>query len=545
MGATSAENRDADLDCMVANERQLRVFEALLSSIKDFAYIFDRQGRFTYANKGLLDLWGLKLEEAVGKNFYDLNYEPSLAARLQRQIKLVFETGQGLSDETVYVSPSGVSGYYEYIFAPVFGADGSVEAVAGSTRDITERKRAEVERERLLESERRARAEADMANRAKDRFLAVLSHELRTPLTPVALITSAMESDPLLPEEFREDIAMVRRNVELETRLIDDLLDLSRIVMGKFKLNRRPTSLHGAIDDVLRTVAADLGEKRLIVRHELSAESDLVLGDAARLQQVIWNLLKNAAKFTPEAGRVSISTRNEAGRVVLAVSDTGRGIPAEMLPRIFDAFEQGEPGVTARFGGLGLGLAIAKAVVDLHGGTITAASAGPGMGATFTVSLPLHAAVDAIPADQRAPEETRGSTRGLRLLLVEDHPDTARMLTRLLELDGINVCWAATKEEALKQSATAEFDVIVSDLGLPDGSAMDLLRQMANTRPPAAIAMSGYGMEEDVRQSREAGFMEHLVKPVDVLQLRQAIRRAVGNMGGEHLSSGTVEKRRL
>jgi two-component system CheB/CheR fusion protein len=401
----------------------------------------------------------------------------------------------------------------------------------GTLADITDRKQAETERQGLLESERAARAdaekarsEAETANRAKDKFLAVLSHELRTPLTPVAMAAMAMEMDPRLPFEFREDVAMVRRNVELETRLIDDLLDLSRVTSGKLRLNQQPTNVHRLIQHVLETVGPELHEKQLRVERDLKAQSDFVNADPARLQQTLWNLLKNAAKFTPSGGRVVIRTCNEDEWLVVEVADSGKGIDADVLPRIFDPFEQGAADVTQRYGGMGLGLAIAKAVVDLHGGTIRASSDGPGKGATFTVILPLDKAKP-LAASAGDSDATQAGQRPIRLLLVEDHADTAKMLMRLLRLDGTDVQWAATVAAAVELASAERFDVVVSDLGLPDGSGHDLIKRLLRDRPVRGIAMSGYGMEDDIRQSREAGFVEHLVKPVSLPQLREAIRR--------------------
>ena len=299
------------------------------------------------------------------------------------------------------------------------------------------------------------------------------------------------------------------------------------MISGKLPLDRQPTFLHAVVRNVLQTVGAELHEKRIAVRTDLAASNDSVDGDAARLQQVLWNLLKNAAKFTPEGGTVRVRTfDDQSGRVGLEVSDTGRGIAPDALPKVFEPFEQGDAGVTRQFGGMGLGLAIAKGVVDLHGGSIRAESPGPGRGATFTVSLPTRAAGQT--ATSRPAANALADGQGaLRLLLVEDHADTAKMLARLLRLDGMDVRWAGSVADALELARSAEFDLIVSDLGLPDGSGIDLLRQLRlAAKPTPAIAMSGYGMDEDLRQTREAGFAEHLVKPINVPQLRQAIRRA-------------------
>jgi PAS domain S-box-containing protein len=363
-------------------ERQSRVFDTTLSAITDFAYIFDRDGRFVYANKALLNLWGLTLDAAVGKNFFDLKYPDDLAAKLQRQIQQVFRSREGLSDETPYTSPTGVSGYYEYIFSPVIAADGTVEAVAGSTRDITERKRTEAA---LIE----ARQAAEAANQTKDRFLAVLSHELRSPLTPMLMAVAVLEHDSDLQPAVREHLAMIKRNIQLETKLIDDLLDLSRITSGKVELDIEPVDLNETVRHVCGSCRSQMREKGIRLETGFCDAAALIAADSARLQQVLCNVLINATKFTSENGTIRVTTvRRPGGRWEVRVQDNGIGISAEALPRIFDAFEQGGVKVTRQFGGLGLGLAISKSLVELHRGSIRAESAGPGQGSTFIIELP-------------------------------------------------------------------------------------------------------------------------------------------------------------
>jgi PAS domain S-box-containing protein len=388
----------------------------------------------------------------------------------------------------------------------------------GTAQDITARKDAEAQLHEAKEA-------AETANRAKDRFLAVLSHELRTPLAPVVTAVALMEMTPDLPPEVREYLAMIRRNIALETRLIDDLLDLSRVISGKLRLDRRPTSLNDLVEHVLDIVGGEAHDKGLTVEMSLGARPDLVDADPARLQQMVWNLVKNAAKFTPAGGTIRIATRPAgAGRVEVEVRDTGKGISPEALPYIFDPFEQGDPAITRQFGGLGLGLSIAKAVADRHGGTIRAASEGLGRGSSFVVTLPLVRP----PADRpepAAPAPADGSAGRMRVLLVEDHVDTARATARLLERSGYKVTWADSVAAALRLTAEQTFDVVVSDLGLPDGDGHALMRQIKERYGLPGIALSGFGMENDIAHGREAGFLEHLVKPVDVATLDQALRR--------------------
>ena len=501
---------------------QARIFDTALSHIADFTYTFDREGRFTYVNKPLLDLWGLTLEEATGKNFHELNYDPELADRLKRQIQEVVDTGKTVQDETSYTSPTGEAGYYEYIFSPVFDPEGKVEVVAGSTRVITGRKKAE-------EEMRTAKEAAEAANRAKDHFLAVLSHELRTPLTPVLMTVASMEVDPSLPAEARENLSMIRRNVELETKLIDDLLDLSRVASGKLPLHMEPMDLNAAVRHACSICGPQISEKGVHLHCHLAEDAGSVHADPARFRQVLWNLFNNAVKFTPAKKNIHVTTaRLGDGRVRVEVRDEGIGIPPEIIAKIFDAFEQGEEKVTRQFGGLGLGLAICKALVELHHGTIRAVSNGPGKGSSFCVELPGEVTGHDARMGAEQQEET-ASVRTLRLLIVEDHPDTARALSRLLQRSGYLVETASSVAGALQLAKRETFDLVISDLGLPDATGYELMRQLREFGEIKGIAMSGYGMDEDLRKSRDAGFSEHLVKPVDVVRLREAIHRVTKN----------------
>jgi PAS domain S-box-containing protein len=390
--------------------------------------------------------------------------------------------------------------------------------------DITVRKDLERQRELLLAQEEALRKDAEAAARAKDRFLAVLSHELRTPLSPVVMTITAMENDPNLPEAFREDVAMMRRNIELEIRLIDDLLDLNRVTSGKMRLEVQPTRVHTAIKQAIQHCDGEMSAKKLNVRLDLQADNDLVNADPARLQQVFWNLLRNAAKFTPENGNIFIRTENADGKVRVEVRDTGMGIASEFLNKVFDAFEQGDLRTTRQFGGLGLGLAICKAIMDMHSGTIHAHSDGPGTGATFTVELPAGGLV-ALEVLAPQPTANPAAARHLRILLVEDHPDTRNVLNRLLVASNYAVKAASNIESALQLAAAERFDIVVSDVGLPDGTGYDLMKQIRDRYGIKGIALTGYGMEEDQRRSREAGFLEHIVKPVNVSQLLAVIQR--------------------
>ncbi|PYJ96150.1 MAG: hybrid sensor histidine kinase/response regulator, partial [Verrucomicrobia bacterium] len=336
-----------------------------------------------------------------------------------------------------------------------------------------------------LELQEKARS-----NLAKDQFLAMLSHELRTPLTPVLASAIALENEQALPENIQESTQIIRRNVELEARLIDDLLDLTRISRGKVQLNFEVVNAHTLLQNALEICQADIDRKHLVLRLDLDAHKVYLQADPARLQQIFWNLIKNAVKFTPEGGQICVSTSNDAGdQLHVKVVDTGFGIEPESLPKIFDAFEQA--GWT-QFGGLGLGLAISKTLVDAHKGTITAESAGRNKGATFTLIFPTCEKADARTAPAVSPTTPQRHT--MRILLVEDHEDTNRSLTRLLRRRGHYVQSASTVQSALDLSKKEEFDVLISDLGLPDGSGIDLMQTLNSGRPLLGIALTGFGM---------------------------------------------------
>ena len=369
-------------------------------------------------------------------------------------------------------------------------------------------------------------AEKARSNLAKDQFLAMLSHELRTPLTPVLASALALESEPALPPRIHESLQMIRRNVELEARLIDDLLDLTRIDRGKVQLNFEVVDAHSLLQNALEICQPEIDRKHLTCSVNLSARKVHLRADPARLQQIFWNLINNAVKFTPSEGQIFISTSNESqGHLHVGVADSGLGIEPESLPKIFDAFEQGG---RTQLGGLGLGLAISKALVEAHNGTITAQSAGRNKGSRFTLVFPTceTAAAQIAPAvSPRKPER-----QGVRILLVEDHEDTNRSLTNLLRRRGYQVQSALNFQSALDLSSKVQFDVLISDLALPDGSGIDLVQKLQSTRPVIGIALTGFGMEDDIRKGREAGFHHHLVKPIDLNRLDLLIQESANSL---------------
>ncbi len=399
------------------------------------------------------------------------------------------------------------------------------ERFTGALIDITERK---ISEQQLRESKEAAEA----ANHTKDDFLAALSHELRTPLNPVLMIASELEHSPEIPERVREDFSVIRKNVELEARLIDDLLDLTRVLRGKLQLNIQETDVHVPMRQAIGILQADLENKQLDLSLDLAATDTILSADPVRLQQVFWNVLKNAIKFTPARGKIWISSRNLAnGTVRIEIMDSGIGILPGEEERIFLAFGQSSNGHGHRFGGLGLGLSISKLLVEMHHGRIWARSAGRNTGATFFIELPvgptsLREATPAPPRSAQAP------VKGLRILLVEDHEQTRRTLARLLTRRGHEVTSAETLMEGRMQAAANGFDLLVSDIGLPDGSGEDLMREVSRTHHLKGIALSGYGMEDDVQRSLEAGFAAHLTKPINIEVLERTIREVWGAVEG-------------
>jgi PAS domain S-box-containing protein len=471
-------------------------------------------GRLTWSEE-FYALFGLAHAEPASfdtwlKALHPDDRQPAMA-RIERSIR----ERSPLENEYRVVRPDGRTIWVSAIGNAIYDAEGKPSRMCGLCIDITDRKRSE-------EALQAAKAAAEAANRAKDEFLAALSHELRTPITPVTLAAQELEGRPDLPADSLEALRVIRRGIELEARLIDDLLDLSRIEHGKIVLSRQVVDLHALLDHTVQQYcASDCEEKALIVDIRARADEFHVLGDRGRLQQIFWNLLKNSIKFTPAHGRIDARTCNpQPGRIAVEVADTGIGIEPEALPRIFDAFEQGGRHGS---GGLGLGLSIARSLVELHGGTIRAMSEGAGKGASFIVELPT------VPAPQAASGASPVQVpqgRRLRILVVEDHPETATFLARLLRADRHEVETAEGVKAARRTIEAGRFDLVLCDLGLPDGSGLEVMRFLRRCSPDTiGIALTGYGMEEDIRKCRDAGFVEHMTKPIDLARLREFLAR--------------------
>ena len=383
-------------------------------------------------------------------------------------------------------------------------------------------------------------AQAKAASRAKDDFLAALSHELRTPLNPVLLLATEAANDPKLPAGVRADFETIAKNVALEARLIDDLLDLTRITHGKLALEMHPFDIHASLREVIAMAREEIEQKQILLELKLDAPRSVICGDDVRLKQVFWNVIKNAVKFTPERGCITVETALPAAadEIEIRVTDSGIGMTAAELERVFEAFCQGDHTMqngSHRFGGVGLGLAISRTLVKLHTGSICANSGGRNLGTTISIVLPLiqragraHVPApvngESAPALQAHAPETAGRQR--RILLVEDHSSTVDALTQLLERRKYQVVVAKCLAEARALSSQEKFDLLISDIGLPDGNGYELMNEMRGRNGLVGIALTGYGMEEDLDRSRQAGFFTQLTKPVSVLALDNALAAA-------------------
>lgn len=370
------------------------------------------------------------------------------------------------------------------------------------------------------------------ANAAKDQFLALLSHELRNPLSPVIAMVGELEATNPDSPAMRHALEVIRRNVELEARLIDDLLDVTRIAKGKLQLTFEVASVHEILQRAYEICRDDIEAKDQHVEFRLRAERTFAEADPARLQQVFWNLIKNAVKFTPADGRIVIETFNPSpGEIEIKITDTGIGIEEAKLSKIFNAFEQGQSSITRRFGGLGLGLAISKAMIAAHGGEIAVTTAGKDKGSTFTVTLktvdaPARALTDEKPREPTpALEKPAGQSRPQRLLVVDDHHDTCLGMKMMLERRGYTITLANSADQALKKASEEDFDLVISDIGLPDRSGYELMQELRATKDLRGIALSGFGMENDIARARDAGFSEHLTKPINFERLESAIKK--------------------
>jgi len=482
-------------------------------------------------------IFGWLAEEVIGKYIQDLHivYEEDMTAVAEVSDRLLSGQEAQIIQYNRNYTKDGRVIYCEWYNSSITNEEGSVTSVLSLVLDVTERIQAEKalrqselmvteERAQALERERAARIELERASRMKDEFLAIVSHELRSPLNGILGWSRLLRTRKLSPEKIEQALESIERNAQAQTQLIEDLLDISRIIRGNIRLLVRPTKLIPVIQAALDTVRPIANTKSIQIISRLNFDIGLVSADPERLQQVIWNLLSNAVKFTPEGGRVEICLEQVETNVQIQVIDTGTGISLEFLPYVFDRFRQADATTTRNQGGLGLGLAIVRNLVELHNGKVSVASPGEGQGATFTVQLPLLATYSTLtpeePLIQRQTAwDTKVQIKGLKILAVDDEPDTREFLKTALEQYGAIVTTAASTREALKLLQLVKPDVLLSDIGMPN-------EQGGNV--PAA-ALTAYTRQSDRLQALTAGFQIHISKPIEPIQLLKIVATLAGN----------------
>ncbi|MFU8803222.1 MAG: ATP-binding protein, partial [Bradymonadaceae bacterium] len=481
-------------------ERRVRLYEGLMSSTPDLQYVFGLDYRFTYANEATLEMWGRSREDAFGRSLLELGYEPWHAEMHEREIDTVVATRGPIRGVVPFKGTHGER-IYDYIFVPVLDKDGEVEAVAGTTRDITELKKNE---QALVEADRR-----------KDRFLAVLSHELRNPLAPIK--NSLYILDHAVPggEQARGARQIINRQVDQLARLVDDLLDVTRVNQDKIQLQYEHLELNELVQGTVEDHRSLFEKRSIEVEFIACPEPVNVYADANRIAQVVGNLLQNAAKFTLPGGRtrVRVTRATEAMRACVHVVDSGVGMSPDTLSDLFEPFVQADASLDHSAGGLGLGLALVKGLIGLHGGAVSAHSAGLGQGAEFEFWLPLE---ESSLTMENTSTQATVSGQGRKVLLIEDNPDVALSLRIVLELQGHEVAVTHNGPDGIERARTFEPDVILCDIGLPemDGhSVAQTLRSDPDLKSIYLVALSGYAMPADIKKSLAAGFDRHLAKP--------------------------------
>ena len=514
---------------------------AIIESADDAIISKTLQGVITSWNKSAERIFGYTADEIVGKPVLLI-----IPPELQDEETLILSklrSGERVNHfETVRVRKDGTRIDVSLTISPIRTPDGTIIGASKIARDITDKKRAEHERQLLLKAAEEARREAEQANLAKDNFLALLSHELRTPLHSMRGWLSMLSNGLLSGEQQDRALDVILRGIDSQNALIEDLLDISRIVAGKLSIAHEKVSLVSVLSNAIEQFRPGSVEHNVELVTHLDASTDEIVGDPGRLQQIISNLINNAIKYTPPGGRINVSLTHQNDKAVITVSDTGVGLAPEMVSRIFERFEQGDNSSRRLFGGLGLGLTIAKYLVELHGGTITAASEGEGKGSTFTVTLPLTKSIIApfrnMHQMMRSAKES-APLEHTRVLIVEDDVDSLEMLRLVLESSGAEVTPVDRSQKAVKVLAEKQFDVMISDLGLPGMDGHDLIREIrgplgidADQLP--AIALSGYVAEDDRHRSLSNGFQMHLQKPLDVSTLAYTVRQLLDQIKREH-----------
>jgi PAS domain S-box-containing protein len=524
----------SDISDRKDTEKALRRFAAIVESTDDAIIGMDLSGIVTSWNNAAETLYGYSAEEVIGKNVSIL-IPPELFQDEREFLEKIQSGERVVHYETLRMAKSGRRIDVSLTVSPIQDASGALIGASKIARDITEQRRVEAEREELLRREHNARAEAEVANRVKDEFLANLSHELRTPLNAIVGWASMLRNDTLTPGETRRAIEIIDRNAKAQTQLIESVLDVSRIVSGKLQFDSRPVEVEKVIQAAIDSMRPAADAKNIKFRLHVSSNIPPVSGDFNRLQQVVWNLISNAVKFSPRGMEIDVQLKTIAGQVEIVVKDNGQGISADFLPHVFERFRQADASTTKKFGGLGLGLAIVRHLVELHGGSVKVESEGEGKGATFTVTLPaLSGSAPISPTKSEELQENLTAKlliSGLRILLVEDEIDTRDLLERLLSSCEAEVKAVVSASEALALITDWQPDILISDISMPEVDGYSLIRQVRSGVHHAtvpAIALTAHARAEDRRSALAAGFQEHLPKPVNLADLARAIAKLVG-----------------
>jgi PAS domain S-box-containing protein len=520
-------------------------FRTTLGSIGDAVIVADDRGCVTDTNAVAEALTGFRADDALGRPIDSIfrAHGADPAAPLESPFARVFRevSVADLPRDTVLVARDGTEFPVEGCAAPIRDRRGQPRGVVLVFRDIRQRRRVEEERASLLARERAARADAEQASRAKDEFIATLSHELRTPLNSVLGWARLLRMGKLDAPNVARAVEAIERGASTQAQIVDDLLDMARIVRGQLRLDVRPVELMPVVEAAIDTVRPAAAAREIEIAAVLEPRAGPVAGDPGRLQQVTWNLLTNAIKFTPAGGRVEVRLAHRDDHVELTVKDTGSGITSEFLPHVFERFRQADSSTTRAHGGLGLGLAIVRHLVEAHGGTVSADSAGSGKGSSFTVSLPLfHVRARAREADAPRPlprpatlVPMTASLDDLRILIVDDDVDTLEVVKQLLEQAGASVTVAATADEALAALRESPPDVLVSDIGMPGQDGYELIRRVRRLAPeqggrvPAA-ALTAFAQSDHRQQALAAGYQLYLAKPIEPTELTAAVARLAG-----------------
>jgi PAS domain S-box-containing protein len=516
-------------------EAELLQKNAILKVINEASptpiFVKDRQGKIIYANPATLEVLGLSEEEVIGSRDCDLYPNLEDALRVMENDQRIMESGQ---TEVVEETPDGIRTFLG-MKAPYRNETGEVIGLIGISNDITDRVQVERDRERVLQQEQAAREAAEQANRIKDEFLAVLSHELRTPMNPILGWIKLLKQGNLSPEKREVAIETIERNAKLQVQLIEDLLDISGILQGKFVLKAMPVDLQRVIQAAIETVQLASEAKGLSLQMDFAPSVIWVLGDAGRLQQVVWNLLSNAIKFTPGQGAICVNLTTVGPMAQIQIRDSGIGINPEFLPYVFERFCQEDGAITRRFGGLGLGLAIARQIVEMHGGRISVDSLGENQGATFTVQLPLLQVESSETVDPpvEISDRLRMPLANVNALVVDDDQDNGELIAFLLQEHGATVSVTTSASEALQALSQSHFDVLLSDIGMPEMDGYMLIRAIrAQADPIPAIALTAYAGELNQQQAIAAGFQHHSAKPVNPEEVIRLIRQLLPQQCG-------------